>query len=416
MPQPPPYVRVTNYSAPLGATGVSLDADLDAIKVTLDAIEANLKLIQRDDGVLANQSVSPDTITPSLAALMQTWTPRGAWVTQTKYNVDDMVSSGGVNYICMTAHISGVSFDVTKFMPLYTGINAGLINQLAYFAANGSAVSGLATLASALLVTDGSGVPSLATVIPNGVTATTQAAGDNDTSIATTAFAMLTAGKVKLQVFDIGGGASQTYTPSTGMVNALGFTWGGGGGSGGTAASAAGSDSFGAGGGAGSLSIKLMTAAAVGASKPVTLGAAGTAGASGNNAGGAGGDTSIGTLCVGKGGSGGLGSPGTVNNFVAGGLGGVAGTGDIAFTGMPGASGGSVVTTGAAASAAGGSSLIGGGGRGVAVSGAATATGEAGTGRASGGSGGACRNANGPAAGAVGTAGHCFIIEFCNQG
>lgn len=41
---------------------------------------------------------------------------------------------------------------------------------------------------SSLLVTSGAGVPSLSTAIPDGVTATTQAASDNSTKVATTAY------------------------------------------------------------------------------------------------------------------------------------------------------------------------------------------------------------------------------------
>jgi hypothetical protein len=243
-------------------------------------------------------------------------------------------------------------------------------------------------------------------------TAPTAAANTNTTQIATTAFALAAAlgagGIVKIQVFDIGGGATQTYTPSAGMVNALGFTWGGGGSGGSTAASAGGQLSGGAGGGAGGFSIKLMTAAQIGASKTVTLGAAGVPGAAGNNPGGAGGDTSIGVLCVAKGGSGGAGNSGST--AVTGALGGVAGTGDVQGTGAPGGGflGG---TSTASVSNFGASSLIGGGGQALPSPGAGTGA----VGRAAGGGGALSVNASSAAAGGAGTAGHCFIIEFCNK-
>jgi hypothetical protein len=48
-------------------------------------------------------------------------------------------------------------------------VNAGLINQLAWYAANGNAVSGLNTANSAVLVTSAGGVPSLSTTLPNGL-------------------------------------------------------------------------------------------------------------------------------------------------------------------------------------------------------------------------------------------------------
>lgn len=49
-------------------------------------------------------------------------------------------------------------------------VNAGLINQLAWYAASGTTVSGLATSASGLLVTSAGSVPSIATDIPIAVT------------------------------------------------------------------------------------------------------------------------------------------------------------------------------------------------------------------------------------------------------
>ena len=46
------------------------------------------------------------------------------------------------------------------------GVTAGLINQLAWYAASGSTVSGLSTAASSILVTSAGGIPSLSTTLP----------------------------------------------------------------------------------------------------------------------------------------------------------------------------------------------------------------------------------------------------------
>jgi hypothetical protein len=67
-------------------------------------------------------------------------------------------------------------------------VNSGTTNQLAYYASSTTAVSGLATGNSGLLVTSAGGVPSIGTAIPSGVTATTQSTGDNSTKVATTAY------------------------------------------------------------------------------------------------------------------------------------------------------------------------------------------------------------------------------------
>lgn len=66
-------------------------------------------------------------------------------------------------------------------------VNSGTQNQLAYYAANGTAVSGLATANNGILVTNGSGAPSIATDIPTAVThggAYSYRAGGTDVAVA----------------------------------------------------------------------------------------------------------------------------------------------------------------------------------------------------------------------------------------
>lgn len=50
------------------------------------------------------------------------------------------------------------------------GANAGIANDLAYYAVTGDVVSGLATANNGVLVTSGAGVPSISTTLPNGLT------------------------------------------------------------------------------------------------------------------------------------------------------------------------------------------------------------------------------------------------------
>jgi hypothetical protein len=242
--------------------------------------------------------------------------------------------------------------------------------------------------------------------------APTPPAADNDTSIATTAFVQTaiansvpgsTAPKVTL--ISANGTFTTNVNPPTKYATIE--SWGGGGGGGGCAASTSTTGSGGGGGGAGSYSRKTASAAALGASQPVTVGTAGAGGAAGNNVGLAGGDTSFGTLCVGKGGSGGLGGTGNLCT-PPGGNGGVPGTGDVTGYGQPGEHGaGSANTVNfQPMSGNGGSTLVGQGGRGTG-GGASSAFGYG-----AGGGGANSFNGAGALAGGAGAPGLIVVTEY----
>lgn len=114
--QPPPYVRFqsnndyqTSHQLPGPAlSGASLDVEFDRIKATLDGTLVNLALIQRSDGKLNNQSVSPDSLSSAVVQMIAGWNPRGLWVTLTSYALKDMVQFGTDNYVCLVPHVAGV--------------------------------------------------------------------------------------------------------------------------------------------------------------------------------------------------------------------------------------------------------------------------------------------------------------------
>lgn len=119
MPQPTPYLRsfsYTGFAASYPAAqqpGDTLDAEFDALGVTLGGVLANLAKIQRDDGKLANQSVNLEMLTPDVMLALGAgviWLPRGAWVTATNYAVSDVVTSGTGTYVCSSAHSSAALF------------------------------------------------------------------------------------------------------------------------------------------------------------------------------------------------------------------------------------------------------------------------------------------------------------------
>jgi hypothetical protein len=210
--------------------------------------------------------------------------------------------------------------------------------------------------------------------------------------------------------------ASATWNVNANTVVAVMEAWGGGGGGGGCAAPASTFAAGGTGGGAGSYSRTTSSKATVGTSQSITIGAAGLAGTAGANPGGNGGDTSVGSLCIGKGGSGGQANSSAGGATPTGGLGGVAGTGDIVTTGDPGGAGLVYGAVQIAPGAKGGSSSVGGGGLSVLVGASAAANGNPGTGHGSGGGGGSTLGNSATAvSGGAGGAGYVVITEYCTQ-
>jgi hypothetical protein len=118
MPQPTPYNRLYNFtdwqtvnpSKPL--PGTELDAELNAVKLTSDQTRANLGLIQRDDGRLANQTVTPDSLSAASLALISQgqYTPRGAWAATTVYAAGDVVEFNLATYLALSAHTADIAF------------------------------------------------------------------------------------------------------------------------------------------------------------------------------------------------------------------------------------------------------------------------------------------------------------------
>lgn len=116
MTQPIPYARqadFTDWSAEHPSTphqGVSMDAEFNALVVTIAGVLTNLALIQRDDGALKNASVGIETMSAGVLALINAATgiTAGAWVTTHAYVAGtNWVSHSTGTYICATSHTSG---------------------------------------------------------------------------------------------------------------------------------------------------------------------------------------------------------------------------------------------------------------------------------------------------------------------
>lgn len=367
----------------------------------LDDIESALSSVICKDG--------QTTVTANLPMATRRHTGVGNAAARTDYAAAGQVSDNAITYAADTGSATAYAIALTPAVAAYvvgavytfkaTNANSGTTPTLA--------VNGL----TAGTITWPNGTALAAGNIAAGsivqVACAAVSSGTPTWHLITNTPPVVTIAIARRQVFS----ASNTYTPHADMVTCLIEVVGGGGGGGGVAGNG---QSVAAGaGGAGGYSSKICTAADIGASKTVTIGAAGAAGASGNNAGGAGGDTSVGVLCVGKGGSGGGGGanvqPGTP------GAGGVAGTGDVAATGQPGGPGmyavaTSVITT----SFSGGSSPFGGGAP-ATIPLSSTLAGNAATGYGAGGGGAASHNVASNAAGGAGTAGFVVITEYCSK-
>jgi hypothetical protein len=112
MSQPPPYSRsfsftnyqATNPSAPV--PGSQVDLELNNAKATLDAVLANLKLIQRDDGGIKNATIGLDQLK---AEVPVGFNAPVAWTTGTAFTAgSSTVFQGSGFYRCLVTHTSGV--------------------------------------------------------------------------------------------------------------------------------------------------------------------------------------------------------------------------------------------------------------------------------------------------------------------
>jgi hypothetical protein len=117
MAQPTPYTKTANFAQDeTNAVGgrstvrtAALDAELSALQVTTSQTLANLALIQRDDGQLADGTVKAHTLASDVRALFAAsgGTPRGLWATATAYLLGDVVGQAGLTYLCAAAHTAG---------------------------------------------------------------------------------------------------------------------------------------------------------------------------------------------------------------------------------------------------------------------------------------------------------------------
>lgn len=202
MSQPTEYQRQYSFTAFQGSNpddplpAVKVELEFNAIKTTLDQIRANLALIQRDDGELANSSVGTAQLEATLTTLG--FDRPTSWLTATAYAVDAAVFESNKLYFCETAHTSGTFatdlaagkwVEVVDFTSIVVDAEAAAdAAAVSAAAASASAASAAAVVAAALPLTGGAMLGYLATLaseaggagfrLPHGVAPSAPVNGD----------------------------------------------------------------------------------------------------------------------------------------------------------------------------------------------------------------------------------------------
>jgi len=297
----------------------ALDTELANIASSINAMNNNLKLMQRDDGQFKDFSVGTYALSNQLRALIAVGgsIPRGEWAAATEYAVSDLVEYTGVAYICHTAHTSSGSFDTTKFIDISgdgsAAVSAANASASAYSASLSEAAAAAAaaaayasqgtssTAATAALASETAASTSASTA-SSAASSATASAGQASSSAGAAAAAQAAAeaaqaaaelatlpGRlIDIQVFNTAG--SHTWTKPSGITSSAIVEVemvGGGASGGGAEPSTASNSALGAGGGAGAFVHATCLASLLSATETVTVGADGAqaTNAAGNNGG-----------------------------------------------------------------------------------------------------------------------------------
>lgn len=151
--------------------GVSLDAEFDVLKIVSDKTIDRLGELQRDDGALRNQIVTPDSMSASSLALMAgTGVPRGLWATLTAYAVKDITVQSGATYICVTPHTAGVfATDLAASKWILFTIDAVAVEAAAVATSTALAVAGQWAIAAGTSDAITAAFPTTVTVLTDGM-------------------------------------------------------------------------------------------------------------------------------------------------------------------------------------------------------------------------------------------------------
>jgi hypothetical protein len=161
MSQAPNYTPITSFAEDENnqASGRStirtqeLDDELANIQASINALNSNLKKIQRDDDKLQDLIVEPYALSEQVRALLASkGTVRGIWAQNTDYYIGEVVQNSVVAYVCSVNHNSGTIFNSGLWIAI-SGDGSSLVNAqnaaLSASNANNSAATASAAAANA---------------------------------------------------------------------------------------------------------------------------------------------------------------------------------------------------------------------------------------------------------------------------
>ena len=119
----------------------AIDNEFANVSSSINALNTNLKVLQRDDGKPKDLLIEPYALSEQTRALVVTGgNPRGDWVVTTDYAIGDVVQHSSIAYLCHTAHSSGGAFNASFWIAI-SGDGAAATHAIAAAASEAAAAA-----------------------------------------------------------------------------------------------------------------------------------------------------------------------------------------------------------------------------------------------------------------------------------
>ncbi len=134
--------ETSNASGRSTVKTVKVDTEFANISASINALNTNLKLLQRDDGKLKDLIVEPYALSEQTRSIMAAnGKPKGSWQNSMQYDTGDCVEYNSVAYMCSIAHTSTAIFDYSLWIAISSNGVANSSAQQASASANEAAQS-----------------------------------------------------------------------------------------------------------------------------------------------------------------------------------------------------------------------------------------------------------------------------------